>query len=124
MLSEKFWNLINRTPIGSIVDKRINIMENTNPDRIYVENIRAFYNLPYPLAKTLCEVAVKEHVFRKKIAVFCPNSNCNRLIKSYNIGEEQDETLTCTQCLLREEEEHSFNTKDLQKEIYYQLVRK
>lgn len=121
MLFEKFLNLIDRTPIGAIIDKKLDIIEKTDPDRIYVENIREFYNLPYIAAKTLCEIATKEKIFRKKIGLICPNDECKRIIKSYDIDEKQDETLTCVPCSLREEEKYSFNTKELDKITFYQL---
>lgn len=121
MSFEKFLNLIDRTPIGAVVDKKLDITEKTDPDRIYIENIREFYNLPYVAAKTLCELAVREHIFRKKIGVICPNDECRRIIKSYDIAEEQDETITCIPCQLRESEEYSFNTKELETIIFYQL---
>lgn len=121
MLFERFLNLIDRTPIGAIVDKKLDIAEKTDPDRIYIENIREFYNLPYVAAKTLCEIATREHIFRKKIGILCPNDECRRIIKSYDMGEKQDETITCTHCLLRENERHSFDTKELDKVIFYQL---
>lgn len=119
MSFEKFLSLIDRTRFGVIVDKKLDIVERTDPERIYVENIREFYNLPYVAAKTLCEIAVREHIFRKKIGIICPNDES--IIKSYDIDEEQDETVTCEKCLLREEEKHSFDTKDLEKIIFYQL---
>jgi hypothetical protein len=119
MSFEKFLNLIDRTPFGAIVDKKRKIVEKTDPDRIFVENIREFYNLPYIAAKTLCEIAVRERIFKKKIGVICPNDES--IIKSYDIEEKQDETVTCTKCLLREEEKYSFDTKDLEKIIFYQL---
>jgi len=119
MLFERFLNLIDRTPLGAIIDKKLDLAEKTDPNRIYVESIREFYNLPYVAAKTLCELAVREHIFRKKIGVICPNDG--RIIKSYDVGEKQDETITCTQCLLRESEEYSFSTKELDKKVFYQL---
>jgi hypothetical protein len=121
MLFEKFLNLIDRTPIGAIVDKRLDIIEKTDPDRIYVENIRAYYNLPFAAAKTLCELAVKERIFKKKIGVICPNDECGRIIKSYDSEKQMDEKVTCIQCELRECEEHSFIAKDLEKIVFYQL---
>jgi len=119
MSFEKFLNLIERTPFSGIVDKKLDIVEKTDPDRIFVENVRAFYNLPYVAAKALCELAVRERIFKKKIGVICPNDES--IIKSYDIDEEQDVTVTCEKCLLREEEQYTFDTKELKQEIFYQL---
>jgi len=121
MLFEKFLNLIDRTPIGAIIDRKLDIIEKTDPDRIYVENIRTYYNLPYIAAQTLCEMAVKEHIFKKRIGLICPNDGCKRIIKTYDVEEKQDETVTCLQCELRESEQYCFDTNELEKEIFYQL---
>jgi hypothetical protein len=124
MSYEKFLNLIDKTPIGATIDNKLGIIEKTDPDRIYIENIRAFYNLPLFLAKNLCEMAVRQGIFKKKIGIICPNEGCKRIIKSYNPEDNIDEVVTCLNCELREEEVYSFCNKELEKEIYYQLQDK
>lgn len=121
MLFKKFLNLIDQTPFRSIVDKRLDIIEKTDPERIYVENIRAFYNLPRFAAKALCELAIKERIFRKKYGLVCPNDDCKRIIRSYDQNEEIDEEITCLPCQLDEHEQATFNSSDLEKVEYYQL---
>jgi hypothetical protein len=121
MLFEKFLNLIDRTPVGTTINKRIDIIEKTDPDRIYVENIRSFYNLPYFAAKALCEIATKEHIFKKKFGLICPNNDCRRIIHSYELNEKPDNTITCTQCLLDEHENSTFDTSTLEIIEFYQL---
>ena len=44
-------------------------------------------------------------------------------IKSYDVEELPDETLTCMQCSLREEENYAFSTKELEKIVFYQLQK-
>ncbi|HRD40962.1 MAG TPA: hypothetical protein PLC65_20200, partial [Bacteroidia bacterium] len=56
----KLYQIIDRSFIGKFVERKLSIIENTDPERIYVENIRSFYNMPSFAAKTLCELAVRE----------------------------------------------------------------
>jgi hypothetical protein len=121
MSLKRLLNLIDNTKIGSLIDKKLTVVEKTDPDKIYVENVREFFNLSHGVAKALCDIAVKEDIFRKKIGVICPNDNCRRIIKSYDAEDKQDETITCLPCSLKGEEETTFNTNSMEKIIFYQL---
>ena len=121
MQFEKLFDIIDKSKLGKIIIRKQNIIENTDPDRIYVENIRSFFNFPFPIAKLLCEMAVKEKLFIKKIGLLCPNADCGRIIKSYEINERIDKFLTCEQCQLKEEEKNCFLSSELDRIIYYQL---
>jgi hypothetical protein len=103
------------------IQKRKKLLENTDPNRIYVENVRSFFNLPYKAAKFFCEMAVKENYFRKKIGLECPNHNCKRIIKSINIDQEIEDHIRCSTCELNEEEKFVFNKEEINKIIFYQL---
>ena len=119
MLLEKFLNLIDKTWIGRSIDRKRELIANTDPDRIYVENIRQFFHMPYRLAKSLCEMAVREKIFNKKEGVICPS--CGRIIKSCEAGESLKGAITCTVCQSNEEESYSFDVNNLDRRIFYQL---
>lgn len=106
----------------SLRDKRAKIIEETDPDRIYVENIRSFFNIPTRWAKFLCKLAVKHGIFRRKYAVECSNDNCNRIIKVYNTKEEIPKEIECLTCQLDGKVNFSFNTEDLNIVEYYQYI--
>lgn len=119
MWLKKFFQIIDKTPIGRYVDKKVELIESTDPDRIYVENIRSFFNLTTPIARVLCEMAVKDKLFNKKIGVECPT--CGRLIKTYNSDNDVPEKIKCDTCELLEEQNYTFSQKRVNKVIFYQL---
>ena len=61
MLLQKFLNLIDATPIGRVVAKREELIEQLDPERIYIENVRSFFGISYSLARLLCEMAVESN---------------------------------------------------------------
>lgn len=120
MWLEKLFSLIDKTRVGKIVADKQAIIEKTDPQRIYVENIRSFLHLPFSVAQFLCEMAVKERLFKKKVGVECPN--CGRLIKTYSRINEIEQKVHCEQCELKEENKYVFESKDMKKVTFYQLV--
>ncbi len=103
----------------NLLKKQSQLIQATNPERIYVENVRSFFHLPFKAAKILCELAVKEGLFRKKYGVSCPS--CNRLIKSYNNIAEIPEEVVCEVCQDLEEPKFIFRKKNLEIVEFYQL---
>jgi len=118
----KFFQIIDKSFIGKWVDKKLNIVEHTNPDRIYIENIRQFYNIPYPFARFLCDLAVREGVFTKHFGIICPNENCGRIIKSIDNLNELPNEITCTTCEMLEESKFTFVKKEIKTIVYYKLI--
>lgn len=119
MWLEKFFQIIDNSFVGSFIDKRLDIIGATNPERIYVENIRSFYNLTTPIAKTFCEMAVKENLFQKRIGVECPD--CGKLINHYNSEKDIPENIVCDSCLMLEKYKHEFKKSEISKIEFYQL---
>ena len=119
----KFLRIINNSIIKKFVDKRVSVLKNTNPQRIFVENIRSFYNMPYSVAKMFCEMAVRSGLFRKKIGVVCPHSNCGRIVMVVDSEEEIPSVLNCEVCegLEREGAEFRPTKKDII--TFYQLIK-
>ncbi len=119
MWLEKFFQIIDNSFVGRYIDKRIKIVDSTDPDRIYVENIRSFYNLTTPLAKIICNMAVKENLFKKRIGIECPT--CGRLITHFQNVNEIPDSINCETCELLEHEKHNFQKSELKETVFYQL---
>lgn len=102
--------------------KKAEIIKNTNPDRIYVENIRSFFNISTKLAKYFCEVAVRQNLFKKKYGVICKNSDCNRILFVYDDIKSIPDELECFICESEEKEIYQFKKDDLKIVEFYQLV--
>jgi hypothetical protein len=103
-------------------DKKADIVEETDPNRIYVENVRSFFNISTRLAKYLCKIAVRQGIFRKKIAVECKNENCTRIIEVYDKEEDIPKEIKCFMCELEGKPEFTFETSHLNIVEYYQYI--
>ena len=119
MWLHKFFQIIDNSFVGRFIDKRLDLIGATNPDRIYVENIRSFYNLTTPIAKTFCEMAVKENLFKKRFGVECPK--CGKLIEHYASELDIPENIVCDTCQLLEEDNHNFKKSEIVEIVFYQL---
>lgn len=108
--------------ILNLLHRKSELISQIDTNRIYVENVRSFFHVPYRVAKLLCEMAVKEGYFRKKTALVCPNDNCKRVIKIQGKLND-DNTIKCENCDANEENKCEFNIDELQKVEFYQLNR-
>lgn len=115
---------IDRSFIGKYIAKKQEIIANTNPDRIYIENIRSFFNISFRLARFFCELAVREGVLRKKRGIICFNHECGKIILSIDESAEIPPVVNCHTCQLRESDTYQFNTEQLDTIVFYQLIRK
>lgn len=123
MLLMKFFQIIDNSFLGKFIDNKLNLIAAIDPDRIYVENIRSFYSLPTSVAKMFCEMAYKENLFKKNIAVECPNESCERVIEVYNTKQEIPDLLECEHCLLLEKDKYKFKKNEMNFVEFYQLNR-
>jgi len=104
-----------------LLQKYLQTIDNIDPGKIYVENVRSLYNLPRFAARLMCEMAVQEHIFTKKIGVVCPN--CNRIIEEFDNINQIPETIYCHICDAEDAEQNTYKTENLKKEEYYKLLR-
>ena len=105
----------------SFLSNKATILGNIDPDHIYVENIRAFFNIPKKFAKFLCEMAVKERSFTKYYGIECPQ--CGRMLLSVKEKSDLPEIIECEVCQHLEREKYTFNTSDLDIVEFYKLNR-
>lgn len=103
--------------------KYLKTIEGIDPGKIFVENIRSLYRIPKFAAVVLCETAVREEILIKKIGIICPNSDCNRIIESYDTSSDIAEIITCHICESENKEKSTFNTSDLDTIEFYQLKK-
>jgi len=67
----EFFRKISRRLLLS--EKRLQAIEDIDPQHIYVENIRAVFGISSGLAKRLCELAVRRGILAKGVEVLCPD---------------------------------------------------
>jgi hypothetical protein len=101
------------------VDRKTQQIDETDPNRIYVENVRAFFGIPYVIARSLCEIAEREGVFVKKIGLRCPS--CDRIIESYFEESDIPIEIRCETCDLMERES-LFQTTKMRRIAFYVLL--
>jgi hypothetical protein len=103
------------------LEKRAQLIRSTDPERIYVENVRSFFNITTALAKGFCEMAVKERLFRKRIGLECPT--CKRLVLTLGAEEKLPVLIRCEQCEAHEEERFEFRSEEMRQIVFYQILR-
>lgn len=118
----KFLEIIDNSFVGRIVNGKLNVLKDIDPDRIYVEKIRAFYGLPFPIAKFLCDMAVQQGYFSKHIGIECPNEG--RLMKVFSDVKDVPEVLECFNCQVLDRERYVFKTSDCAHIEFYKLIRR
>jgi hypothetical protein len=62
---EKFFKIIERSPMGLAIEYRKKLIEETDPDRIDPGHIGKFFCISEGFAKWLCEEAVRQGAFRR-----------------------------------------------------------
>lgn len=120
MWFQKFLQIIDQSFIGKIVASKTDIVTKTNPEKIYVENIRRFFNVPYLIAEKMCDQAVRFGYFEKYFGYLCPYDD--QIIYSTTSRDlSPEKVVTCQICEELEREKFEFEVKDLKKMIFYRL---
>lgn len=121
MSLKRFFQIIDKSFIGKAINKRIEIIGATDPNRIYVENIRSFYNIPLKAARFFCNMAVREKLFVRKIEVMCPNEDRSILVVD-SVNDIPD-LIHCNNCEMLEENKFEFAKEDIKTMEFYQIVK-
>ena len=122
-LSEKFLDVIDSSFVGRSVTKLGKIIDETDPNRIYVENIRSFFHIPRWLAKLGCEAAVLEGRFEKRVGYLCPNDDCHRILIDVASEDKVAMELCCEYCEALEKDEFCFSPDECRKVEFYRLKK-
>jgi hypothetical protein len=107
---------------GKFLNKKAKIVEETDPDKVFVENIRRYFNISTREAKKICDIAVEEGVMRRKFAITCKNKDCERIIDVYKSLDNIPHEVSCLHCELNEKHKFTFDTNDLEIVEYFQYI--
>jgi hypothetical protein len=119
MLFQRFLNLIDDTVVGKFVARKEELIEQLDPDRIYVENVRSFFGIPSAAARFLCGLAVRDGVFVPWLGLMCPN--CERIVLSARSEDEIPSKLLCEVCEMNGCERYEFDRSELKTIVFYKL---
>lgn len=99
-------------PIRSFVNRKVEIVESTNPQCFYVENIRSFLGVSHRVASVVCKAAVRRGLFERRVGVLCPVHR--QIIKDFADGEVISGPVSCRICEMLGDE-ISYDSNDLDK---------
>jgi len=122
MWYEKFLSIIDASWIGRAVDRRLELIDRTDPDNIYIENIRSFFGMPFKVARFFCDVAVREGVFDRRIGYLCPQDK--NIIHYRRRGDTLPSEVTCLVCEAEGADNFEFDPETLQVIDVYSLAAK
>jgi hypothetical protein len=73
LLFEKFLNIIRAVLPSNVLSGREAALSELNPDKFYIENVRSALGVSHRRAIDLCEAAVRQGFFRRRVEVMCPD---------------------------------------------------
>jgi hypothetical protein len=118
LLKKLFQTISGVLPAFSLSDKEAKELARLNPDKFYVENVRSILGISHASAVRICETAVRQGLFDRRIEVVCPDG---AVAASADIEANLPETVRCW----RQEDGHyeveEMVTANLQKTTFYCL---
>jgi len=121
MFYEKFFDLIEQTPLGDFFVRKAKVVAETDTYRIHVENVRSFFGFPTKIARLICELAVRQGTLTRKFAYYCPNKDNHRIVVASDAPLGEGAKITCELCELSGENRSEFNAAECKREIVYAL---
>lgn len=94
------------------------VVSRLNPDKIYIENVRAILGTSHNKAVKICETAVQQGLFNRGIEVLCPDGS---VATSVRIEDELPPEVNCWIEVDGQFEEKTIPTSSLDKITFYQL---
>ena len=120
MWFDKFLTIIDSSWVGRAVDKRVEIVRNTDPENIFIENVRSFFDMPFGVARFFCDLGVRAGVFKKKVGLLCPRDK--NIIAYLSPDEETPTQVLCLVCEAAEEEQYEFEGRSLEAIDVYSVI--
>ena len=120
MSLDRFLRLIDSRFFRRFVDRKRAAIEAIDPQRIYVENVRAFFGFPHSVARLLLETAVREGALERRVGVLCPHDM--HIVDSYLSEEAVPESVYCLACEADGREHPNHPCDHMERQTFYKLV--
>lgn len=117
---ERFLRLIDAPSVQRFVDRKRQVIESTDPQRIYVENVRAFFGLPTRVARLILDAAVREGSLERRVGVLCPEDK--HIVRSFSSEDEVPASVHCFVCESEGRERTDHERYELGRQTFYRLV--
>jgi len=105
-------------PAPKLSAEEAKMLSGLDPDKFYVENVRSILNVSYATAARICETAVRQGLFERRVEVMCPDG---AVAASAETESDLPETVRCW----HEEdgllEPENLPTEQLKKTTFYRL---
>lgn len=89
-----------------------------NTDKFYAENVRHILGVPYAIAVGICETAVRQGIFERRVEVLCPDG---AVAASADKEIHLPITVRCWHKDGGFVEQEEIQTKTLEKVVFYRL---
>jgi hypothetical protein len=115
----KFFDIIsNLIPGGFLSEREASALSALDPQKFYVENVRSILNVSSSYALKVCETAVRQGLFEKRIEVYCPDG---AVVASAKTEKDLPPIVRCWKEENGLHEEVEIPTASLRKEKFYRL---
>lgn len=114
-----FLKIINTPTMRRFIDRKRKAVEAIDPQRIYVENVRAFFGVPHAVARLLLETAVREGALEKRVGLLCPFDR--HIVRSFSSEDEAPDAVPCLACEAEGRDE-AHPRSDMRTMTFYRLV--
>lgn len=113
--------ILERVPAARrFAESRREALGDIDLERIYVENVRAFFGLSYPLARRLLESAARAGALERRIGVLCPHES--HIVESFASEESMPESVYCSVCEDEGRESPNHPRSELEQETFYRIL--
>jgi hypothetical protein len=115
----KLFQAISRVlPNPGFSEKEAEMLSNLNPEKFYAENVRHILGVSHASAVRICETAVRQGLFERRVEVICPDGAVAAS------ADTEDHLPALVRCWHQEGgflEPNDIRTDTLEKAVFYRL---
>lgn len=97
----------------------MDVLEGMQKGKLYIENVRDFFKIPYDNAEFLCEEAVQDGLLIRHWGYLCPNDK--QIIGITDNPEEDNNVYKCQICESKDVPKFEFDNFELDLIKYYSI---
>lgn len=118
LLKKLFQIIRNAVPAPTLSESQALELARLNPEKFYAENVRSILGVSYKSALRICETAVRQGIFERRVEVKCPDG-------AVAASADTEANLPSVVRCFRQEEQHfemeEIPTAQLEKTVFYRL---